>query len=109
MATDNREDGFGSHQRGEETSRLETRLDAEPSSQGEFGSSVMEGMHTVMLTRAPSASVLYVRADPCVLHVHVPEAQGSLPRTVGGLQYVRRTRSSPGRAVRLPTVAPQAR
>ena len=44
MATDNREDGFGSRQRGEETSRLETRLDAE-SSQAEFGSSVMEGMH----------------------------------------------------------------
>ena len=27
MATDNREDKFGSHQRGEETSRLETRLE----------------------------------------------------------------------------------
>ena len=52
MATDNREDGFGSRQRGEETSRLETRLDAE-SSQAEFGSSVMEGMHTPLLTCAP--------------------------------------------------------
>eukprot|EP00964_Phaeocystis_antarctica_P124520 scaffold88155_cov56-Phaeocystis_antarctica.AAC.1 len=40
MATDNREDKFGSSQRGEETSRLETRLDAEPEGgQGEFGSS----------------------------------------------------------------------
>ena len=27
MATDNREDKFGSHQRGEETSRLETHLE----------------------------------------------------------------------------------
>ena len=102
MATDNREDGFSSHQRGEETSRLETRLDAEPS-QGEFGSSVMEGMHTVMLTRAPSASVLYVRAAMYQRH------RAACPGTVGGLQYVRRTRSSLGRAVRLPTVAPQAR
>ena len=59
MATDNREDGFGSRQRGEETSRLETRLDAE-SSQGEFGSSVMEGMHARMLTHTPR--LLYVRA-----------------------------------------------
>ena len=107
MATDNREDGFGSHQRGEETSRLETRLDAEPSSQGEFGSSVMEGMHTVMLTRAPSASVLYVRA---ALRIACACTRGTGQfAPVGGLQYVRRTRSSPGRAVRLPTVAPQAR
>ena len=59
MATDNREDGFGSRRRGEETSRLETRLDAE-SSQGEFGSSVMEGMHAPLLTRPPR--LLYVRA-----------------------------------------------
>lgn len=45
MSTANREDTFGNRQRGEETSRLETRLDAEPEPQGEFGSSVMEGLH----------------------------------------------------------------
>ena len=60
MATDNREDGFGSRQRGEETSRLETRLDAE-SSQAEFGSSVMEGMHTPLLTPVRPAYCTYGR------------------------------------------------
>ena len=38
-ATANREDTFGSRQRGEETSRLETRLESE------FESSAMEGLH----------------------------------------------------------------
>ena len=83
MATDNREDGFGSHQRGEETSRLETRLDAEPESQGEFGSSVMEGMHTAMLTvRPPPPYCTYGQTASSVSHV--PEAQGSLARGGGG-------------------------
>ena len=68
MATDNREDGFGSRQRGEETSRLETRLDAE-SSQAEFGSSVMEGMHTPLLTRTPPPTVR-TGARPAGLRMH---------------------------------------
>jgi len=67
MATDNREDGFGSRQRGEETSRLETRLDAE-SSQAEFGSSVMEGMHTPLLTCAPPT--VRTGARPAGLRMH---------------------------------------
>ena len=73
----NREDGFGSHQRGEETSRLETRLDAESVEQGEFGSSVMEGMHASLLTRTPP--VQHVLAQERLVCCVYQEAQGSLP------------------------------
>jgi len=73
----NREDGFGSQQRGEETSRLETRLDAESVEQGEFGSSVMEGMHASLLTRTPP--VQHVLAQERLVCCVYQEAQGSLP------------------------------
>ena len=93
MATDNREDGFGSRQRGEETSRLETRLDAE-SSQAEFGSSVMEGMHRAAADPYATAYCTYGRT--ACWAPHAPEAQGSRPR--GG--------SSPGTSLAIRTPAP---
>ena len=76
----NREDGFGSHQRGEETSRLETRLDAESVEQGEFGSSVMEGMHASLLTRTPPVQHVLAQAS-CVMCV--PRGTGQLAPGAG--------------------------